>query len=215
MIEVRRTTWLGSLVGGAFDRTGSDKHHSHNYGEAYAAALSILGEPRRFSVLEIGSSNGGPESSSAPAWLDIGASEVWTADRDPSKDPSVPGVRFAPCDQSSEQSLQALAQSCGDGRFDIIVDDACHDFGPSSMSWRVLSRCLRRGGVYAVEDVRKCAFEGQHTASQWAELLSEEGWSHAVLDCRPERRCDDSAVVLAWLPSERDADIMRKLGGLS
>lgn len=64
------------------------------------------------------------------------------------------------CDQRDEQGLNEIAQRYGP--FDVIIDDASHQYEASRTSFRTLLPHLKSGGFYVIEDWSIGYFEEAH-----------------------------------------------------
>lgn len=55
-------------------------------------------------------------------------------------------------DQSDKERLRGIVAEEFDGPLDLVIDDACHLYGPTRASLEALFPSLRPGGLYVIED---------------------------------------------------------------
>ena len=63
-------------------------------------------------------------------------------------------------DSSKREDLIKLIEFCGEGQFDIIIDDADHNSLDQQVAMGILFPYVKSGGFYAIEDLH--AYPGNH-----------------------------------------------------
>ncbi len=178
-----------------FHSVGSDKT-CHNYERVYQHFLPDFAGH----VLELGLANYSNGSNSIRAWpklfpgcLTYGAD--WNTDRMVIEE----NIKTFLVDQGSPASLDDFITILGDTLFDVIVDDASHNFLNSCRTFVRLLPKLKSPGVYFVEDVARKENGWQQTVADWDNILPP--FCSAIVDARPEIAGDvDSVMVCIWKP---------------
>jgi len=142
-------------------RTGTDKYSTHHYDRSYSRWLAPFRSKKDVKFLEIGADSG----KSMALWVDYFDTPELVLGLAYGKDAAgvdnkVDSQGFARQnqdklkimwgDQSKEETMDAL---CGNGPFDIIVDDGSHVPSHVIFSMVHLLPCLVPGGLYIIEDV--------------------------------------------------------------
>lgn len=124
-----------------FTQHGSDKNTDHSYGDFYQRVLAGV-RPKR--ILEFGVKG----AASVKAWLDAYPdAEVVGVDTHPT-DFRHPRFIFIHTDQSDVRWI------VGQQPFDVIVDDASHQFADQIDTLCKFWPALNPGGHYCIEDIR-------------------------------------------------------------
>jgi hypothetical protein len=131
-----------------FDKHGCDKGKRHGYEKVYEPALSQIRDTP-ITLLEIGVFKG----ASLAAWAEylpyatlIGLDTFQRVQ--PGKIPEHPRVTLVQAD-----STEGVPDVLKGFRFDIIIDDGCHEPSAQLKTWGHFSPLLKGGGRYFIEDV--------------------------------------------------------------
>ena len=139
-------------------RLKGDTDKPEAYLREYEKIFADLGFGDSVAVLELGVAKGG----SLLMWRDyFPAGPVIGLDRNPAKIADESGrISTYTGDQGAPELLSVIAR-CHVGAFDLIVDDASHlGLYTKFAFWRLFTRHLRSGGLYAIEDWGAGYWEG-------------------------------------------------------
>jgi hypothetical protein len=202
-----------------FEKAGSDKVN-HGYEHAYQYFFSKIA-PK--SLLEIGLANYAPllgthGANSMFIWprlfpgclvygADLQEDRLFDSPRTDHPGPTVPEdldkskLKTFVVDQASPESLAKFYKDLGSTTFDVIIDDASHNFAYCKQTFEVLFPKLKRPGFYFIEDVARTVREPQQNVGDWNEYLRGKiGFLYsAIIDAKPNVPEDqDSVIVAIW-----------------
>lgn len=133
-------------------RYGTDKATYHNFCNFYDSHFNSL-KNENISLLEIGIYNG----SSLRMWKDYFENgEIYGVDIVP-KNFNEDRIKTEICDQNKREDLEKIFSG---KEFDIIVDDGGHMMNQQQLSFGVLFKTLKSGGLYVIEDLHTSHSEG-------------------------------------------------------
>lgn len=129
----------------------SDKASVHSYDEVYPFLFQqFLGKENN--ILEIGVAIGGGLKLLSEVFPE---SRIFGIDRSFSQlDQSILNETITliqPCDQADTSGFLTIFPEIP--KFDIIIEDASHDYGKSMESFEAFSPYMKVGGIYIIEDI--------------------------------------------------------------
>ncbi len=131
-------------AGELFTKYGSDKNTNHNYGEFYDSLIPDR-ESVKF-VLEIGTATG----AALLAWRDMYPNAVLVGfDRENSVIAGEKRIEFFKGDLKDRTDLLGAV---GSRKFDLIVEDASHEFDDNLRTLFWLWPHVASGGIYVIEE---------------------------------------------------------------
>lgn len=175
---------LASAIAEALNASYSDKASAHNYHVVYA---HVLGGKTVNSFLEVGLFLNELQHTDLNAWASIfpGAS-IYGADRKSEQLFNSGNIQTTFVDQSDSASLDAL-KAAFPVEFDVVLDDASHEFAKTIATFEALFGGVASGGVYLIEDVRDAGEGGndwQQTVAEFETYLSTGGYTYEVFQSR-------------------------------
>lgn len=144
---------------------GTEHGSKHSYCDFYERYLGkFCTDP--VSLLEIGINDG----ASIRAWQEYFPNgTILGVDLEDRSHLESERVKTLICDQSSELELEELSKSLKKTFFDIIIDDGSHHMRDQQISLSILSRHLKPGGYYIIEDLHTS--EGVHGSNLYGRPL--------------------------------------------
>ena len=138
-----------------FDKYKCDKGHRHGYEAVYEADFEkVKDEP--INIFEIGILRG----ESIKVWLDYFPNGTVYAVDNFSRIPpekveilSHERVKWVSGDSTSNSLRDTIDKEWSGVKFDIIIDDGLHTPRANMLSFMNLSKYLKKGGIYYIEDV--------------------------------------------------------------
>ena len=130
---------------------GTEYWYAHGFTEFYEPYFRKYENP---TILDIGTAEG----ASARMLNDYydGECTIYTIDVDENCEGRIgdyDNIHFHRVDTRNLDSIQQFLDSIPDVKFDIIIEDAAHDFESQMKSLAVFSRRLKKDGVYVLEDI--------------------------------------------------------------
>jgi SAM-dependent methyltransferase len=190
----------------AMSLAGSDKALGwHNYTFIYHWLLQGLIDTRP-RLLEIGigtnftdtpSSMGehGVPGASLRAWRDYFRTDrVFGADLDRRVLFTEPGIETLFVDQTQQAAITALAGRFDDEPLSLIIDDGLHEFSANLACLNTLSRKLRPGGIYIIEDV------ALGLIPQWQRELGQSGRDGCIVSPVHQKNKQDNCFIVVFVP---------------
>jgi len=178
-----------------FANGGTDKNSTHSYVEHFYDDAFEKYKNRKVSLLEIGISQG----FSFRLWKEYfqNAKAIVGIDNRPEavhpRNKEIPGVTYHFGDAYTQEMVKNLP------KFDIIIDDGCHQTDYQVKAIELYLPLLKKGGIYVIEDI-------QHEYPKYTrfedpyKMLSDvvpEGYNYSFYDLRHIRnRQDDSLMVI-------------------
>ncbi|HCB15031.1 MAG TPA: hypothetical protein DEP36_15905 [Gammaproteobacteria bacterium] len=151
----------------------------HNYTDIYEAYLARHRQSA-ITILEIGLGVTGPQwettivqgrntgGASVKMWHDyFPKARIVGIDVNPCPYLDNDRIRTFVADQGNPEDLQAIVEAAGGIEFDVIIDDGSHRPDHQQVSFSVLFKRLKAGGLYFIEDLLANGF-GDHLSSRHA-----------------------------------------------
>jgi demethylmacrocin O-methyltransferase len=141
----------------------SDKSSKHNYHLIYSKTMPESVK----NILEIGLSIDGSNGNSLNSWRIIYPdANVYGIDNQQHKlINDNEKIKCLLADQSSLDDLENVRKALKNVPFDVIIDDASHQYQLTINTFEKLFSLLGEGGVYFIEDVSS---QGPHTDPNWS-----------------------------------------------
>jgi len=177
-----------------FNKHGSDKATKHDYFLVYADLLNELGSDQPLKVLEIGLGSNNPDlvssmgsdgrpGASLRAFRDaLPYSDIYGADIDEDILFAEERIKTARVDQFDPNSFTAMANTLGETKFDLIIDDGLHAVTANLNSLIFGLRSLKENGIMIVEDIPKRSLDA------WFPVISilSDKYKCGLIECQCE-----------------------------
>lgn len=175
---------LADSMAEALNAAYSDKASAHNYHVVYS---HVLGGKTVNNFLEVGLFLNELQHTDLNAWAAVYPSAaIYGADRKSGQLFNSGNIQTTFVDQTDPASLAAL-KSTFDVEFDVILDDASHEFDKTVATFEALFEKVADGGVYMIEDVRDAGEGGnewQQTVAQFEAYLTAGSYTYEIFQSR-------------------------------
>lgn len=182
---------FATTIATALNASYSDKASGHGYDKVYA---HILGGKTVNNFLEVGLFLNELRHTDLNAWASVFPSaNIYGGDKKESQLFNSGNISMHVVDQEVPVSFDAL-KAAFDVEFDVVLDDASHEYTKTVATFEALFSAVKTGGVYLIEDIQDAgegANDWQQTLAQLDAYMTAEGHTYEVFQSLVPRKVID------------------------
>lgn len=171
---------FATTIATALNASYSDKASGHGYDKVYA---HILGGKTVNNFLEVGLFLNELQHTDLNAWASVFPSaNIYGGDKKESQLFNSGNISMHVVDQEVPASFDAL-KAAFNVEFDVVLDDASHEYTNTVATFEALFSAVKTGGVYLIEDIQDAgegANDWQQTLAQLEAYMTAEGHTYEV-----------------------------------